>query len=37
MLVGGPDESTFHQFVFSKKQWKGPNGKAFPAMPKSEG
>jgi hypothetical protein len=35
MLVG-QDESTFHQFVFSKKQWKGPNGKAF-LMPKSEG
>ena len=35
MLVG-QDESTFYQFVFSKKQWKGPNGKAF-LMPKSEG
>jgi hypothetical protein len=35
MLVG-QDKSTFHQFVFSKKQWKGPNGKAF-IMPKSEG
>jgi hypothetical protein len=34
MLVG-PDKSTFHQFVFSKKQWKGSNGKAF-LMPKSE-
>ena len=32
----GQDESTFHQFIFSKKQWKGPNGKAF-LMPKSEG
>jgi hypothetical protein len=30
------DESTFHQFIFSKKQWKGPNGKAF-LMPKSDG
>jgi hypothetical protein len=32
----GQDESTFHQFIFSKKQWKGPNGKEF-LMPKSEG
>jgi hypothetical protein len=35
MLVG-QDETTFHQFIFPKKQWKGPNGKAF-LMPKSEG
>jgi hypothetical protein len=36
VLLVGQDESTFHQFIFSKKQWKGPNGKAF-LMPKSEG
>jgi hypothetical protein len=35
MLVS-QDETTFHQFIFPKKQWKGPNGKAF-LMPKSEG
>jgi hypothetical protein len=27
VLMVGQDESTFHQFIFSKKQWKGPNGK----------
>jgi hypothetical protein len=32
----GQDESTFHQFIFSKKQWKGPNGKEF-LMRRSEG
>jgi hypothetical protein len=32
----GQDKSTFHQFIFSKKQWKGPNGKES-LMPKSEG
>ncbi len=36
VLMIGQDESTFHQNIFSKKQWKGPNGKAF-LMPKSEG
>jgi hypothetical protein len=36
VLLVGQDESTFHQFIFSKKQWKGPNGKSF-LMPKSEG
>jgi hypothetical protein len=36
VLLVGQDESTFHQFIFSKKQWKGPNGKEF-LMPKSEG
>ena len=36
VLLVSQDESTFHQFIFSKKQWKGPNGKAF-LMPKSEG
>jgi hypothetical protein len=36
LLLVGQDKSTFHQFVFSKKQWKGPNGKASP-MWKSEG
>jgi hypothetical protein len=33
ILMIGQDESTFHQYVFSKQQWKGPNGKAF-LMPK---
>jgi hypothetical protein len=36
VLLVSQDESTFHQFIFSKKQWKGPNGKSF-LMPKSEG
>jgi hypothetical protein len=36
VLLVGQDESTFHQFIFSKKQCKGPNGKSF-LMPKSEG
>jgi hypothetical protein len=36
VLLVGQDESTFHQYIFSKKQWRGPNGKAF-LMPKSEG
>ena len=35
-LLVWQDESTFHQYIFSKKQWRGPNGKAF-LMPKSEG
>jgi hypothetical protein len=36
VLLVGQDESTFHQYFFLKKQWRGPNGKAF-LMPKSEG
>jgi hypothetical protein len=36
VLLVGQDESIFHQYIFSKKQWRGPNGKAF-LMPKSEG
>jgi hypothetical protein len=36
VLLVGQDESTFHQYIFSKEQWRGPNGKAF-LMPKSEG
>jgi hypothetical protein len=36
VLLVGQDESTFHQYIFSKKQWRGPNRKAF-LMPKSEG
>jgi hypothetical protein len=36
VFLVGQDESTFHQYIFSKKQWRGPNGKAF-LMPKSEG
>ena len=35
-LLVWQDESTFHQYIFSKKQWRGPNGKAF-LLPKSEG
>jgi hypothetical protein len=34
-LLVWQDESTFHQYIFSKKQWRGPNGKAF-LMLKSE-
>ena len=36
VLLVGQDESTFHQYTFSKKSWKGPNGSNF-LMPKSEG
>jgi hypothetical protein len=35
ILMVGQDESTFHQFIFSKNQWQGPHGKQF-LMPKSE-
>jgi hypothetical protein len=34
--MAGQDKSTFHQFVLSKKQWKGQKGKTF-LTPKSEG
>ena len=35
-MIIGQDESTYHQFTFSKKQWKGPQG--HPMMqPKGEG
>ena len=36
LIIIGQDESTFHQFIFSKKQWKGPQGHNF-LIPKSEG
>ena len=36
VLLVGQDESTFHQYTFSKKSWKGPNGSSF-LSPKSEG
>ena len=36
VLLVGQDESTFHQYTFSKKSWKGPNGSNF-LIPKSEG
>ena len=35
MLVG-QDESTYHQYVFSSKHWKGPTGLNF-ILPKSSG
>ena len=36
VLLVGQDESTFHQYNFSKKCWKGPNGSNF-LIPKSDG
>ena len=36
VLIIGQDESTFHQYTFSKKSWKGPNGASF-LSPKSDG
>ena len=35
MLIG-QDESTYHQYVFSSKQWKGPSGRSF-IQPKGDG
>ena len=35
MLIG-QDESTYHQYIFSKKHWKGPTGLNF-ILPKGEG
>ena len=32
----GQDESTFHQYTFAKKQWKGPRGQVL-LLPKSTG
>jgi len=29
LLLIGQDDSSYHQFVFSKKQWKGPGGHNF--------
>ena len=36
LMIIGQDESTYHQFTFSKKQWKGPQGCQM-IMPKGEG
>ena len=36
LLLIGQDESSYHQFVFSKKQWKGPGGHNF-ILPKGLG
>ena len=35
VLLVGLDESTFHQYTFSKKCWRAPNGVSF-LVPKSE-
>ena len=36
IIMLGQDEGTFHQFVFSKKNWKGSTGKSI-LLPKSRG
>ena len=36
MLICGQDESTFHQYCFSKIYWKSPDGKSF-IQPKGTG
>ena len=36
LILIGQDESTYHQFIFAKKQWKGPLGQ-HQLLPKSEG
>ena len=36
LMLIGQDESTYHQYVFSNKGWKGPTG-AVPLLPKSSG
>ena len=36
IMIVGQDESTYHQFFFSKKQWKGPKGRQM-IMPKGDG
>ena len=36
LMLIGQDESTYHQFTFSKKQWKGPQGHHM-IQPKGEG
>ena len=36
LMIIGQDESTYHQYIFSKKQWKTPSG-AEPLLPKSVG
>ena len=29
LMMSGHDESTYHQFIFSKEHWKGPSGRNF--------
>ena len=36
LLIFGQDESTFHQYCFSKNYWKSPDGKSF-IQPKGTG
>ena len=36
LIIVGQDKSTYHQYTFSKKQWKGPQGKHL-LLPKSAG
>ena len=36
LMLIGQDESTYHQYVFSNKHWKGPTGLNF-ILPKSSG
>ena len=36
LILIGQDESTYHRFIFAKKQWKGPLGQ-HQLLPKSEG
>ena len=36
IIAIGQDESTFHQFTFAKKHWKGPRGENL-LLPKSSG
>ena len=36
LMLIGQDESTYHQYIFSKKHWKGPTGLNF-ILPKGEG
>ena len=36
VILVGQDGSTYHQYIFSKKGWKGPEGHTF-ILPKGEG
>lgn len=36
VIIIGQDESTYHQYTFAKKQWKGPQGQVL-LLPKSSG
>ena len=36
IMMIGQDESTYHQYIFSNRYWKGPNGSNF-IVPKSSG